>query len=137
MQLEIMGIAINKGMRKNQIESEIQDKFIETSVAEGKYVILRGKKPVEFQGARFRVNIFFTNENIDKVSLVAVATQGNYEYANYENTRELHEKWLRNNYGEPQKIEIYGYQYEYEDMKICSEYDPRSGSTDIFYLFNN
>ncbi len=43
---------------------------------------------------------------------MAAATQENDEYTNCENTRELHEKWLRNNYGEPKKIELYGYKYE-------------------------
>ncbi len=43
MRLEIMGMIIESGMKKNQIEFQIQDKFIKTSVNEGKYVILKGK----------------------------------------------------------------------------------------------
>lgn len=48
----------------------------------------------------------------------------------------MHKYWLENNYGEPTKIELYGYKYELIDGKICSEYDPRSGSSEIIYIMH-
>ena len=53
----------------------------------------------------------------------------------YENA--LHKQWLVKNFGVPTKKEKYGYVYLFTDGKICSEYEPRSGSSEVIFIMHS
>lgn len=98
--------------------------------------ILVSKTPILIGQCRFRVRLFMKNKILIKVTLVAVTVQ---EYQTYTDipTREVHEKWAKNNFGEPDFVEVFGYRYMLPDAEIITEHDPRSGSDIISIKYNN
>lgn len=136
MKLELMGIDFYKDLCFSGIDASKRAQFIQSSVNDGEQVVLRSKKPFLFLGCRFRIIVYFQNEVLKKISLVAVKKQFVEDYIDLYNSKELQEKWLISNYGLPDLIANYGYRYYFDDLVIQSEYDPRSGSAEIFYIFS-
>lgn len=137
MRLDIVDTKLVSGMQKEELPGIIANNSVITCLNsnENNY-IYRCKQPIKINDARFRVTIMFKNNVLKKVTLVAVSNQESNIYSNISNAKDLHEKWLINTYGKPHNIELYGYSYKFEDGEIASEYDPRSGSNEIIYVFN-
>lgn len=135
MIIEIDGILLKNGMPISNINNMLE-LFVKTVINEGEFTILRSKKPIEYKGARFRFNIWFKNDIIERVCLIAASNQENKKYIEIKDINELHKKWLKNNYGTPSKVAQHGNIYFFDDGKISSEYDPRSGNSEIMYVMH-
>ena len=92
--------------------------------------ILVSKTPILIGQCRFRVSLFMKNKILIKVTLVAVTVQEHQTYTDIP-TREVHEKWAKNNFREPDFVEVFGYRYMLPDAEIITEHDLRSGSASI------
>lgn len=136
MDINVLGMVLCDGMKIDEIPEDIKSMFVETKINDGEIFILRSKKPIEYKDARFRFNIQFNNGIIERVCLIAASRQDNQEYLGCKELNEIHEKWLVNNYGEPTKRELFGFIYIMGKGKLCSEYDPRSGSSEIIYIMS-
>lgn len=136
MSLKIMNIDFTNKLKFSDIKDGELGQFIVTSIDSGRKKVLRGKKPVEVNKMRFRVNAVFERDLLKRISLIIVTKQDNDKYKNIDDIKKLQEIWLVDSYGNPDKRETYGLKYDKKDYKICSEYDPRSGTAEIFYIFN-
>jgi len=130
---------IENGMKIEEIFNEDKNEFIVTNIEneDGKIIIFRSKKMISYKGARFRFNIQFYNGIIEHISIVAAKKQENDIYEKCKDEDEVHKLWLLNNYGVPTLKEQFGYIYLFSDGKICSEYDPRSGSSEIIFIMHS
>jgi hypothetical protein len=86
--------------------------------------------PTDINGVKFRVSLFFSNNELVRVMLVAIDMQDNEKYIG-KPTKEIHNNWLIENFGKSYKEKIYGISYKFDDIKISSEHDPRSLSDHI------
>ena len=110
--------------------------FIKNEIDE-KHCASISKMPIEIVGVRFRVTLFFEESDLVRVFLVAVEKQLKEKYIGI-STREIHENWLKECFGNPNEERQCGICYRFDNVNISSEHDPRSGSDHIIidYLEN-
>ena len=110
-----------------------KSEFIENKLNKNNCVYV-SKLPVELMEVRFRLSIYIDSDKISKITLVAVQKQKKAEYEN-KTTDEIHKKWLKSIYGNPNEEITYGCKYALEWAEISSEHDPRSGSDIIIVRY--
>lgn len=71
-----------------------------------------------------------------RAMLVAVERQNDAKYAG-RTTADIHAEWVKECFGEPSSQEQYGVRYNFDDLNISSEHDPRSLSDSIIINYLN
>lgn len=133
MEITVENVIFKNGMKKGDIPKSFSDNS-DIMELDDTY-ILEFNQPVNIQDVKFCVEITFYNNNLGNISLVALPEQMSEKYRIINGRKQLHETWLLNNYGKPTRIEPYGYIYDCEGGRIISEFDLRSGSNNIFFVF--
>lgn len=134
MEITVENVVFKNGMNRNEIPIFILDNS-RIYESDDKYII-RYNQVVVIKEVKFCIKIVFDKNSLQKISLIALSEQSSEKYSEIHDRKQLHERWLLNNYGSPTRIEPYGYIYDCEGGRIVSEFDPRSGSNDIFFVFS-
>ena len=129
MKVKLFNMVLHSGLLYSEISNDFKSLFTEI-VLDNSNIILRSTETIMYRNVKFRFTLSFVEGILKRISLVAADEQECMDYKDIFFTHELHKKWLIDNYGNPTRIEVYGYIYEYENGTIGSEYDPRSGSAD-------
>lgn len=134
VEITVENVIFKNGMKKGDIPKSFSDNS-DIMELDDTY-ILEFNQPVNIRDVKFCVEITFYNNNLGNISLVALPDQMSEKYRIINDRKQLHETWLLNNYGKPTRIGPYGYIYDCEGGRIVSEFDPRSGSNNIFFVFS-
>ncbi len=139
MHIVLNGNKLCLGNNYKDIPMEIKNEFyiIGNAKEDDEFKIYESKGYFTINRVVFWLHLYFYNNILTKIILVAVDKQEDEEYSKIRHKDDLHNKWLEDNYGEPDAIKRLGYTYKFKDGKIYSENDPRSGSDQIFIEVNN
>ena len=109
-------------------------KAFASTVTEHDIRVAVSRKPIEIEGAKFRVTMYFQNDVLIEVSLVAVDKQNDQRYAGKDQNT-VHQKWMRKNFGEPTEVTQYGCKYRRPDAIVVSEHDSGKATDIIIFRF--
>lgn len=136
MELEIFNHQLIANKKYDDLTNDVKELFEKPKDNKIDNLILRSKHAIVYKEMRFRFILVFKKRELSKVILIAMKKQDNPIYSMIENTNERHIKWLLKNYGEPTDKKSWGIIYPFSNIKITSEYDPRSGTSEIVYDLN-
>lgn len=136
MELEFFNHQLTANKKYDDLTNDVKELFEKPKDNRSDNLILRSKHAIVYKEMRFRFILVFKNRELSKVILIAMKKQDTSLYSMIKNTNERHIKWLKKNYGEPVDKKTWGVTYQFTNVKITSEYDPRSGTSEIVYDLN-